>query len=562
MTHKLCLAIVQANPTVGDIAGNLALAKSHTLAQKDADLVVFSECFFTGYPIEDLVRRPGFRALTRAAIDDFSHFVCTLDGPTVIVGAPVDGLDLPYNAGLMFHPDGTIRATYKRDLPNSDVFDEVRVFAPGTVSRPMPLGDFRIGLGVCEEMWHPAVAADLSGELASVLVFINGSPFEEGKQTLREDIARRRVSETGLPLVYVNQVGGQDELVFDGASFVMNRMGHIVARLPAFQDGVLRISLQSDGEGHFDIEPDQAYGAVTQYPDRLAAIYAGATLALRDYVNKNGFPGVIFGLSGGLDSALVAAISADALGPDHVHCRMLPSGYTSGESVTDAAECAALIGLHHGTISIAPAVAAFTAMLADEFAGTDQGVTEENIQARARGVTIMALSNKHGWMPLATGNKSEMSVGYATLYADMCGGYAVLKDIYKTDVFALCEWRNAHRPFDALGPEGRVIPQRIITKPPTAELSPGQSDEQALGPYDELDAVLRCLIERDLDSEAAARTASRLLKKPISTAYVVRIARLVKNAEFKRRQSAPGVKLTSRPFGKGWRYPITSKAAL
>ena len=562
MTERLRLAVVQANPTVGDIAGNLALAKTFVLDEKDADLVVFPECFLSGYPLEDLVRRSGFRAQLRDAIAEFTRFVRDTNGPAVLMGTPVDGLDLPYNAALMFHPDGTLRAAHKRDLPNTDVFDEVRTFTPGAHSRTMPLDGFRLGVGICEEMWHPMVAGELAGDLASILIFINGSPFEDGKQRLRHQLARRRVQETGLPLIYVNLVGGQDEVVFDGASFAMNRHGQLVAQMPAFKDGVMRLELTRNSNDTFDIEPEAAHSAGTPYPERLDALYTGAMVALRDYITKNGFEGVVLGMSGGIDSALVAAIATDAIGPGRVHCRMMPSGYTSTTSVEDAAECAGLLGAEHRSISIAPAIAAYGQMLAEEFDGLAEDVTEENLQARARAMTLLALSNKFNWMVLATGNKSEMSVGYATLYGDMVGGYAILKDIYKTDVFALARWRNEHRPVCALGPRGPVIPERIITKPPTAELKEGQTDEQALGGYDLLDATLRALIEKELDPRAAALAASRETGKDVEPAYAQKIAALVKRAEWKRRQAPPGPKLTSRPFGKGWRYPITNKAPL
>jgi len=425
------------------------------------------------------------------------------------------------------------------------VFDEARVFVPGPSPAPITFRGVRLGVLVCEDMWYPDIASTLAAAGAELLVVPNGSPYEVDKQGARLGHAAARVAETGLPLIYVNQIGGQDELVFDGASFALDASGQPVVRLPAWHEEVTT-SVWTQGPKGWTTA-----GMMAVEPPTLEATYHALMLGLRDYVGKNGFPGVVLGLSGGIDSAISAAIAADALGPDKVWCVMMPSPYTSADSLEDAAGCASLLGCRLDTINIEPAMAAFSGMLADSFAGRPPDITEENVQSRSRGLTLMALSNKFGPMVLSTGNKSEMSAGYATLYGDMCGGYNVLKDVYKTTVFALSRWRNAHCPAGGLGPAGAVMPERVITKPPTAELKPNQTDQDTLPPYDILDGILECLVEGELGVEGT-------VKKGYDEAVVRRVWRMLDRAEYKRRQASPGVKISSRSFGRDRRYPITN----
>ena len=431
-------------------------------------------------------------------------------------------------------------------LPNYGVFDEKRVFDPGEMPGPVSFRDVRIGVPICEDIWQPAVVECLEENGAEMLLVPNGSPFETTKDDIRLNIAVERVVESGLPLAYVNQVGGQDELVFDGASFVLGRDRALRAQLPAWTESVAITRWERGADGM-----DCTGGPMAEGNGGLSDIYSAMMLGLRDYVNKNCFPGVVLGLSGGIDSALSAAVAVDALGPERVRCVMMPSPYTSQASLDDALEAVTALGASYETISIEPAMGAFGGMLASAFGNRGEDTTEENIQARARGLTLMALSNKFGHMVLSTGNKSEMSVGYATLYGDMCGGYNVLKDVYKTTVFALSDWRNRNRPEGALGPAGRVVPQNIIDKPPSAELRPDQTDQDSLPPYDALDDILECLIEEELSvAEIAARGHG------VET--VERVWRMLDIAEYKRRQAPPGVKLTRRAFGRDRRYPIVN----
>jgi NAD+ synthase len=432
------------------------------------------------------------------------------------------------------------------------VFDEKRVFAAGPVPGPMafPLagGDqLRIGGMVCEDMWTGDVAEGLEESGAEILIVPNGSPFEHDKQDLRLNLAVARVTETGLPLIYCNQVGGQDELVFDGASFVLNADRRLAAQAKAFEEDLLLTRWRRGRDGPWACVPGRIEPAVVG----LDAIYRAMCLGLGDYVDKNRFPGVVLGLSGGIDSALSAAVAVDALGAERVHAVMMPSRYTSAASTEDARAVAEALGIRLDRIPIEPAVDAFATMLEPLFAGRPPDVTEENIQARIRGVILMAISNKLGSMVLTTGNKSEMSVGYATLYGDMCGGYSVLKDVYKTTVFALARWRNQQLPAHARGPAGTVIPERIIIKPPSAELRANQTDQDSLPPYDELDAILEGLVEQDL-------SARELVGKGHDPAVVRRVSNLLDLAEYKRRQAPPGVKITRKAFGRDRRYPITN----
>ena len=545
MVSSLAIAFAQANPKVGDVDGNAELIRvaAERARAQGADLVVFPELVLSGYPPEDLVLKPAFLLDIERAVDRLAAL--TVDGPALLVGAPWRMGEQRHNAVLLLDRGEITAIRLKHHLPNYGVFDEARVFTPGPLPRPVSFRGVKLGLMICEDMWYPDVAQGLAEAGAEVLVVPNGSPFEQDKPGLRQTHARARVAETGLPLLYVNQVGGQDELVFDGGSFALDSAGAEIARLPSWREH-LYVLTWTRKDAHWT-----ARGHVAEDEAPLAALYQALVLGLRDYVTKNGFPGVVLGLSGGIDSALAAALAADALGPDKVWCVMMPSPYTSQDSLEDAELVARYLGCRLDTVDIGPAMAAYGGMLAPHFAGRAPDIAEENLQSRARGVLLMALSNKFGPMVLSTGNKSEMSTGYATLYGDMCGGFAVIKDVYKTTVFALSRWRNAHRPEGALGPVGRVMPDRVITKPPTAELKPNQTDQDTLPPYDVLDGILRCLIEGEMTLEAAA-------VRGYDEAVVKRVWRMLDRAEYKRRQAAPGVKITSRSFGRDRRYPITN----
>jgi NAD+ synthase len=467
-------------------------------------------------------------------------------GPAVLIGTPWVEEGKLYNA-FVYLDAGEIKGiTRKVDLPNYGVFDEKRVFAVGPMPGPFNIRGVRIGVPVCEDIWTPDVVECLAETGSEILLVPNGSPFEAGKEDVRMNHIVSRVTESGLPLVYLNQLGGQDEIVFDGASLVMNADRSIPVSLPSWQEKLVITHWAREGERWVCAPGERA-----SEEDRSRSVYHAMMLGLKDYVNKNRFPGVVLGLSGGIDSALSAAVAVDALGADRVRCVMMPSRYTSQESLDDAEECARMLGVEYETISIESAVDAFTGTLKDAFAGKRADTTEENIQSRIRGVILMALSNKFGPMVLTTGNKSEMSVGYATLYGDMCGGYNVLKDVYKTEVFRLSQWRNQETPDNALGPKGRIIPERIITKPPSAELRADQKDEDSLPPYDILDGILECLVEKEMKFEDVCA-------RGYHPATVKRIEQLLYTSEYKRRQAPPGVKISARNFGRDRRYPITN----
>jgi NAD+ synthase len=547
MTDTLTIALAQLNPTVGRVDANMAKLREvrAKAAASGADLLLTSELYACGYPPEDLVRKPLFVAEIRAAVAALAEETAD-GGPAVLLGTPwVEG-DKLHNSHVLLENGAVTAARHKHDLPNYGVFDEKRVFDPGPMPGPINFRDVRIGVPICEDIWTPEVVECIAETGGEFLLVPNGSPFEAGKSDLRVHHAVSRVVETGLPLVYLNQIGGQDELVFDGASFVMNADRTLAWQLPAWREDIAITHWRRGGRG-WVCAPGQTAPIETD----LAATYQAMTVGLRDYVNKNGFPGVILGMSGGIDSALSAAVAVDAIGPERVHCVMMPSPYTSQDSLDDAAAASTLIGVRHDTVSIGPAMQAFGEMLSGQFDGTDSGIAEENIQARSRGLTLMAMSNKFGSMVLSTGNKSEMSVGYATLYGDMCGGYSVLKDVYKTVVFELCRWRNANKPRGALGPDGPVMPERIITKPPSAELKPDQTDQDTLPPYEVLDAVLQGLIEDELSID-------EIVAKGHDKATVMRTWRMLDRAEYKRRQAPPGVKIGHRAFGRDRRYPITN----
>ena len=553
MDQDVTIAIAQTNPTVGNIAGNLSLIReTRAKASKEgADLVLFSELVICGYPPEDLVLKPALQQHCREAIEALAEETSD-GGPAMLVGTPWLEDGKLYNAVALLN-DGAIETVrFKHDLPNYGVFDEKRVFTPGPVPGPIPFrlkngSQMRLGVMICEDMWAEDVSEGLEESGAEILIIPNGSPFEHDKQDLRLNLAVARATETGLPLIYGNQVGGQDELVFDGGSFILNADRRLAAQSPMFEPDLLITRWRRDADDRWTCSGGDM---VAPLPD-LEAIYRAMCLGLRDYVEKNRFPGVVLGLSGGIDSALTAAVAVDALGPERVHAVMMPSRYTSDESLEDAAGCADALGIRLDNVPIEPAIAGFATMLGPIFEGREPDTTEENIQARIRGVLLMGISNKLGSMLLTTGNKSEMSVGYATLYGDMCGGYSVLKDVYKTTVFALSHWRNQHRPLGVRGPAGRVIPERIITKPPSAELRPDQKDEDSLPPYDELDAILQALVEAD-------GSVADLVDQGYEAESVKRVSRLLDLAEYKRRQAPPGVKITRKAFGRDRRYPITN----
>jgi NAD+ synthase len=547
MTHELKIALAQLNPTVGDVAGNLALLRKAraTAAGKGADLVLCSELVLSGYPPEDLVLKPAFQQACKSALEELARDTAD-GGPAMLVGSPwVEGEAL--HNGLFLLSEGKIAASrFKHELPNYGVFDEKRVFKPGQLQGPVSFKGVRLGLPICEDLWFCDVAECLAESGAEILLSPNGSPFEIDKMDQRMNVSVARQQETALPVIYVNQVGGQDELVFDGGSFVLDRGQHIRCQLPMFRERIEITHWRHTNEG-WSCDP----ALIAQEFSLLEKIYQAMMLGLKDYVNKNRFGGVILGLSGGIDSALTAAVAVDALGADKVRAVMMPSPYTSRESLEDAEACAKALGISYETISIEPAMKAYAQMLAPAFAGQNADTTEENIQSRARGLTLMALSNKFGHMLLTTGNKSEMSVGYATLYGDMCGGYSVLKDIYKMTVFELSRWRNANHPLDSLGPKGMVMPERVITKPPSAELKPNQTDQDSLPPYEVLDGILECLVEREM-------TVDEIVAKGYDRETIARVWRMLDLAEYKRRQAPPGVKISSRAFGRDRRYPITN----
>jgi len=541
------IALAQLNPTVGDLGGNAKGAvDAHARARAaGADVIVFSELFLNGYPPEDLVLKPAFQDATRAELERLA--AACAEGPAVLIGTIWRDAGKVFNAVALLDRGRIEAVTFKSELPNYGVFDEKRVFAVGPMPGPLNVRGVRLGVAICEDIWAAEVVETLAETGAEIIVSPNGSPFDWPKPDSRINVAVARVTESGLPLVYVNQVGGQDELVFDGASFVLNADRSLAVQLPAWREAVVVTDWNRTESGWRCVSGESA--KVAEGP---AAAYHACVLGLRDYVTKNGFPGVVLGLSGGIDSALVAAIAVDALGPERVHAVMLPSKFTSDDSLLDAADCTKRLGIRYDKISIEPAVAGFTWGLKDLFAGTNADITEENLQSRVRGTMLMAISNKFGGLVVTTGNKSEMSVGYATLYGDMNGGFNPIKDLYKTEVYALARWRNANVAEGGLGPRGDVIPQRILTKAPTAELRANQTDQDSLPPYDELDDILRSLVENELPLAA-------VIARGHAAETVKKVERLLYLAEYKRRQAAPGVKISARNFGRDRRYPITNR---
>jgi NAD+ synthase len=552
-TTEFKITLAQLNPTVGDVTGNAVKARAaRASARADgADLVVLSELFIAGYPPEDLVLKPAFQSACRSAIEELARETAD-GGPAMLIGSPWVEDGKLYNACALLDGGRIAAMRYKANLPNYGVFDEKRLFARGPAAGPVTVRGVRIGVPICEDIWleesteYENVVECLAETGAELLVVPNGSPYARDKNDLRLSIAVARVTESGLPLIYLNEVGGQDELVFDGASFALNADLSVAAQLPAFEENITTLRWTRDVNGW------RCSGPVASLPEGDKGDYAACVLGLRDYVGKTGFPGVLLGISGGIDSALCAAIAVDALGVEKVRGVMLPFKYTAQVSLDDAAKLAAALGIRYEVLPIADAVNGFEKILSDSFKGLPRDITEENLQARTRGTLLMAISNKTGAMVVTTGNKSEMSVGYATLYGDMNGGFNPIKDIYKTEVFRLSSLRNSWKPDGALGPSGEVIPVNIITRPPTAELRENQTDQDSLPPYEMLDAILERLVERE-------EPLASIVDAGFDREVVSRIDRLLNIAEYKRRQAAPGVKVTRRNFGRDRRYPITNR---
>ena len=548
MRETFRLTLAQLAPIVGDIPGNIARARAAWEAGKaaGADLVLLPEMFAVGYQTQDLVMRPAFYREAMAAVEALA--ADTADGPPLAIGAPFhDGTAL-YNALCICDGGRVALRVLKQVLPNTDVFDEKRLFARGPDQGPFRIGPLLIGTPICEDAWwEDHVCSTMAEAGAQILMVPNGSPYHRGKVALRHANMRARVEETGLPLIYLNMTGGQDDQVFDGASFGINPGGEVAFQLPQFEDQIAHVDLENTDRG-WRITP----AAVTPELDDWEADYRTMVIALGDYFAKTGFKKALLGLSGGVDSALVAAVAADALGPENVRCVMLPSEYTSRSSLDDAEAVAKALGTRLDTLPISGPRAAVTEALAPFFEGTDPDVTEENIQSRLRGLLLMALSNKFGEMLLTTGNKSEVAVGYATIYGDMSGGYNPLKDLYKTRVFETCRWRNAnHRPW-MKAPAGVVIPPSVIDKPPSAELRADQKDEDSLPPYAVLDAILEGLIDREV-------SVAELVAEGFDRATVKRVEHLIFISEYKRFQSAPGARLTRRAFWLDRRYPVANR---
>ncbi len=543
------IAIAQLNPTVGDIAGNLAKVREARAdaARQGAHLLMMTELFISGYPPEDLVLKPAFIRACWKAVESLA--ADTADGgPGIVIGFPRQDETGRYNSVAVLDGGKVIAVRDKIDLPNYGEFDEKRVFDQGAMPGPVNFRGVRIGIPICEDIWGDlGVCETLAESGAEILLVPNGSPYYRGKVDIRHQVVLKQVIETGLPMVYAAQLGGQDELVFDGASFAFNADRSLAFQLSQFEATLAVTTWKRTEKGWHCSE-----GPMARVPEGEEADYRACLLGFRDYVNKNGFRNVVLGLSGGIDSAICAAIAVDALGEERVRTVMLPYRYTSEDSLKDAADCAKALGCRYDIVPIEAPVTGFSSALSNLFEGTNSGITEENLQSRARGVILMAISNKFGSMVVTTGNKSEMSVGYATLYGDMNGGFNPIKDLYKMQVYALARWRNENVPPDALGPSGIVIPQNIIDKAPSAELRPDQKDQDSLPPYPVLDDILECLVEREMAVE-------EIVARGHDVETVHRVEHLLYLAEYKRRQSAPGVKITKKNFGRDRRYPITNR---
>jgi NAD+ synthase len=548
MTRTFRLTMAQLNPTVGDLAGNAALAAEAWAAGKaaGADLVILPEMFLTGYQTQDLVRKPAFVADAATQLDALA-LVCA-DGPVLGIGLPMFEGDRLHNC-YVYLADGKVGARFRKHfLPNFNVFDEVRLFKSAAISGPVTLADGpRIGTPICEDAWYPDVCETMVESGAQILVVPNGSPYFRDKYPIRLQTMISRVVENDVPLVYLNMIGGQDDQLFDGGSFVLNRGGRLAVQLPAYDAAITHVDFEETADGWVALDGPKAL-----LPDSLEQDYRAMVEALRDYMRKTGFRKVLLGLSGGIDSAIVATIAVDALGADNVRCVMLPSEYTSQASLDDAAAAARALGCRYDTVNIAGPRAAVTEALSPLFGERPADLTEENIQSRIRGLLLMAQSNKFGEMLLTTGNKSEVAVGYATIYGDMAGGYNPIKDMYKTRVFETCRWRNANHRDWMQGPGGEVIPTAIIDKPPSAELRPDQKDEDSLPPYDVLDGILAMLV----DGEASV---AECVAAGYDRDTVKKIENLIYISEYKRFQSAPGPRLSDRAFWLDRRYPIVNR---
>ncbi|MCV6823540.1 MULTISPECIES: NAD+ synthase [Halocynthiibacter] len=545
MTFRLTLA--QLNPTVGDINGNIAKARAawEEARAAKADMLALPEMFSVGYQTQDLVRKPAFFRDAMAAIEGLAKDCA--DGPVIGIGGPYFDGEKLFNAYYILSGGVIAHRALKTKLPNETVFDEKRLFAAGEVGAPYQVGPLKIGSPICEDSWHHGVAESLAAQGAEILLVPNGSPYYRDKFPTRLERMRARVNNTGLPLVYLNMVGGQDDQVFDGSSFTLGSDGALVDRMGVFAEELRHLDFKK-GENGWSV----VNGEVAPRPDAWEQDYHVMVLSLRDYMAKTGFKKVLFGLSGGIDSAIVATIAVDALGAENVRCVMLPSEYTSQGSLDDAEAVAKNLGCHYDYVPIAEGRAAITNTLAPFFEGMEPGLTEENIQSRLRGLLLMAMSNKFGEMLLTTGNKSEVAVGYATIYGDMAGGYNPIKDLYKTRVFEQCRWRNANHRDWMKGPEGEVIPVSIIDKPPSAELRPDQKDEDSLPPYEVLDAILHGLVDEDL-------SVADLVAQGFERETVKRVEHLIYISEYKRFQSAPGARLTKGAFWLDRRYPIVNR---
>lgn len=547
MNKTLHVTLAQLNPIVGDLAYNQKkILHAWSEAPKNNDLIVFSELIVCGYPPEDLVLKPFFMKQIQKAVDDLVKASKNMPG-AALIGTPWEIDGKTYNAALLIEDGKILAVRTKHHLPNYGVFDEQRIFSSGPMPEPVEFRNLKLGIMICEDMWFSDVALNLKQKGADILVIPNASPFDSDKTHMRLNYARQRTKETGLPLLYVNQTGGQDELVFDGLSFILTADGQAILQGDAFNEGLYHDTLSKNDKGRW-LTLAKESGAPL---DTTESIYQALLIGLRDYITKNAFPGVLIGLSGGVDSALSAAIAVDALGPEMVRGVMMPSRFTSKDSIEDARNLAENLGIPLDNIPIENPVQAFNDILKPHFTSETPSTTFENIQPRTRGLILMALSNATGFMVLSTGNKSEIAVGYATLYGDMCGGFNALKDIYKMQVYELSRWRNENKPQNALGPHGRVIPERSMTKAPTAELRDNQTDQDTLPPYAELDAILKCLIEEDLSIDDIVRRGHK-------GETVARVWKMLDMAEYKRRQAAPGIKITTRAFGKDRRYPITN----
>ena len=531
------IALAQINPVVGDLSGNAKLIQeaAEVAHRSGAKLLVTPELALTGYPPEDLLLRPAFIEAAADGLDQLRSALAAYPGLAVVIGHPLKTPQGLHNAASVLR-DGKCIASYaKHELPNNEVFDEVRYFTPGSAPCVFDIEGCAIGVIICEDAWHAGPASQAKAAGAQVLISLNASPYHVHKENLRLEVLRKVIGATGLPFIYVNAVGGQDELVFDGGSFVLDANGLVATAMPQFESGIGLVAIDQNGEPEL--------GVITPSQSMESQAYAALVLGVRDYVHKNGFPGVIIGLSGGVDSALVLAIAVDALGAERVRAVMMQSPYTAEISWVDARALANNLDVQYDEIPIGSSVAALEGALASQFAGLAPDTTEENIQARVRGTLLMALSNKTGRLVLTTGNKSEMAVGYCTLYGDMAGGFAVIKDIPKTLVYKLCSYRNSVAP---------VIPERILTRAPSAELRPDQTDQDSLPPYELLDAIVEGYMEQN-------QSIASLIERGFDEASVRKITHLIKLNEYKRRQAPPGVRVTTRAFGRDWRYPITSR---